>query len=303
MEHISVLKKEALELLDIKKDGVYIDGTLGRGGHSKEILKKLDKGHLYCFDLDIEAINSGEKNLKDYRNNLTIINDNFKNMFNYIENVDGILLDLGVSSPQFDDEQRGFSYRFNSKLDMRMDQKQEFSAYELVNTYDLNQLTRIFKEYGEEKFAYKIAKNIIEYRQTKTIETTFELVDIVKNSKPNKVLKTKGHPAKQVFQAIRIEVNKELESLEYFLENFSKHLKKDAKVAIITFHSLEDRMVKRKFQELTKDLDDKRLILKESEIKKADFELVNRKAIVSDEDELKANSRAKSAKLRVIKRK
>lgn len=303
MEHISVLKKEALELLDIKKDGVYIDGTLGRGGHSKEILKKLDKGHLYCFDLDIEAINSGEKNLKDYRNNLTIINDNFKNMFNYIENVDGILLDLGVSSPQFDDEQRGFSYRFNSKLDMRMDQKQEFSAHELVNTYDLNQLTRIFKEYGEEKFAYKIAKNIIEYRQTKTIETTFELVDIVKNSKPNKVLKTKGHPAKQVFQAIRIEVNKELESLEYFLENFSKHLKKDAKVAIITFHSLEDRMVKRKFQELTKDLDDKRLILKESEIKKADFELVNRKAIVSDEDELKANSRAKSAKLRVIKRK
>lgn len=303
MEHISVLKKEALELLDIKKDGVYIDGTLGRGGHSKEILKKLDKGHLYCFDLDIEAINSGEKNLKDYRNNLTIINDNFKNMFNYIENVDGILLDLGVSSPQFDDEQRGFSYRFNSKLDMRMDQKQEFSAYELVNTYDLNQLTRIFKEYGEEKFAYKIAKNIIEYRQTKTIETTFELVDIVKNSKPNKVLKTKGHPAKQVFQAIRIEVNKELESLEYFLENFSKHLKKDAKVAIITFHSLEDRMVKRKFQELTKDLDDKRLILKESEIKKADFELVNRKAIVSDEDELKANSRSKSAKLRVIKRK
>lgn len=303
MKHVSVLKNEAIELLQIKKDGVYVDGTLGRAGHTLEILKKLDTGHLYCFDLDQTAIKQSETLLEPYKGKYTIIHDNFKNMFQYVEQVDGILLDLGVSSPQFDDETRGFSYRFDSKLDMRMNQEQQLTATEVVNQYSLDQLTKLFRDYGEEKFAYPIAKRIVQKRTEKPIENSFELVELIKEVKPAKVLKTKGHPAKQVFQALRIEVNKELESLEYFLEQFPKHLKSDARVAVITFHSLEDRLVKKRFKELSEVQDDKRLILKASEIKQAEFERLHKKVIVSTEQELEANSRAKSAKLRGIRRK
>lgn len=300
MKHISVLKDEAISLLGVKDDGVYIDGTLGRGGHSLEIVKRLKNGHLYSFDLDSSAINESSINLKDYQHKCTLIHDNYANMFKHVDQVDGILLDLGVSSPQFDDGGRGFSYRYDARLDMRMDKGAKLDAYELVNNADVDELTRIFRDYGEEKFAYKIAKEIEKNRLINPIETTFELVEIIKKAKPAKILKTKGHPAKQVFQALRIAVNHELESLEVFLENFDQHLKANGRVVIITFHSLEDRLVKRKFKELSAVIDDKRLMLKAYEIPKPNYELINRKPIIANDEENIENPRAKSAKLRGI---
>lgn len=302
IEHISVLKKETIDLLEIKKNGIYVDGTLGRCGHTLEILKKLDKGHLYCFDLDLEAIEKGHQILQEYKGKYTIIHDNYKNMDSYIEKVDGIILDLGVSSPQFDNAERGFSYRYNSRLDMRMNSETKLSAYEIVNNYDLNSLNRIFKEYGEEKNSYKIASKIIEARKLKPIETTFELVDIIKSCLSNKVLKEKGHPAKQVFQSLRIEVNDELNSLEEFLNKIPAILKKDGRVAIISFHSLEDRLIKNYFKKFSTVKDDKRIVIKQQDLIKPDFELLNKKIIISTTEELEINSRAKSAKLRGIKR-
>lgn len=301
-KHYTVLKDEAVSLLEIDKDGIYVDATLGRAGHSLEIVKRLDKGRLYCFDLDPQAIKQCQIILKDYLDKVEIIHDNFANMFKYVTKVDGILLDLGVSSPQFDEVDRGFTYRYDAKLDMRMNLDQQFSAYELINTYSQTELFRIFRDYGEEKFAYQIAKNICQSRLDHPIKTTLELVEIIRNSKPQKVLKEKGHPAKQVFQAIRIAVNEELKALEQFLNEFSNHLNKGARVVVITFHSLEDRLVKRKFKELSQDKDDKNLVLKVSEIEKAEFELINKKVILPSEIELAQNNRSKSAKLRAIKK-
>jgi len=300
-KHKSVLLNECIEALDIKENGIYVDGTLGRGGHSKEILKKLKNGKLYVFDLDEEAIKESKEVLKDY-DNVIYIHDNFMNMDKYIDQVDGILLDLGVSSPQFDEGDRGFSYRLDARLDMRMNKEASLSAYEVVNEYSEAELVRIFRDYGEEDFARKIASNIVKQREEKNITTTFELVEVIKASKPARVLSKKGHPAKQCFQAIRIEVNKELDALQTFLELFPKILKVNGRVAIITFHSLEDRLVKKRFKELSSVHDDLRIAKRPEEIETPDFELVNRKALVASDAELLDNSRSKSAKLRVIKK-
>ena len=303
MKHYSVMLNECIEMLEIKPDGLYIDGTLGRGGHSFEILKRLTTGKLIVFDLDETAIKEAKERLADYQN-VEYIHDNFANMYKYVEDasVDGILLDLGVSSPQFDDESRGFSYRFDSRLDMRMDQNQKISAYDVVNTYSKSDLALVLKKYGEEPFANRIADFIVKERMNKPIETTFELVDVIKKSLPAKILAKKGHPAKQTFLAIRIEVNHELDSLKTVLETFDKKLKVNGIMAIITFHSLEDRLVKTRFNELSKVVVDKRIALRPEEIETAPFELINRKVIIANEHELEENSRSKSAKLRGIRR-
>ena len=263
-KHQSVMPNQAIELLDIKSNGIYVDGTLGRAGHTKLILEKLTDGKLYCFDLDEQAIEESKQLLKDY-DNVVFIHDNFANMNKYVEKVDGILLDLGVSSPQFDEAQRGFSYRYDGPLDMRMDQSNSLSAYEVVNNYSKQELLRVLWDYGEEKNARRIVDSIIENRP---IKTTFELVEAIKKALPAKVLAKKGHPAKQSFQAIRIEVNKELESLETFLEEFDEILNEDGNVVIITFHSLEDRLVKRKFKQLSSVKDDLRIALRPEEVEK-----------------------------------
>ena len=303
MKHYSVMLDECIEMLNIKEDGIYVDGTLGRGGHSLQILKRLTTGKLYVFDLDETAIKEAKERLADY-DNVVYIHDNFANMYKYFDDdsLDGILLDLGVSSPQFDDESRGFSYRFDSRLDMRMDQSQEISAYDVINSYSKSDLALVLKKYGEEPFANRIADFIVKERMNKPIETTFELVDVIKKSLPAKVLAKKGHPAKQTFQAIRIEVNHELDSLKTVLETFDKKLKINGIMAIITFHSLEDRLVKIRFNELSKVVVDKRIALRPEEIETAPFELINRKVIIATEEELEENSRSKSAKLRGIKR-
>ena len=296
-KHISVFANRAIELLQIKENGIYIDGTLGRGGHSKLILDRLKKGKLYCFDLDNQAIEECKELLKDY-DNVEFIHDNFANMNRYVDKVDGILLDLGVSSPQFDEAQRGFSYRFDGPLDMRMNLEDELSAYEVVNNYPSEKLIEILKEYGQERNAVRIAGSIIEKRP---INTTFELVDAIKQALPAKVLSKKGHPAKQTFQAIRIEVNKELDSLKQFLNSFDDILDIDGNVVIITFHSLEDRLVKYRFKELSSIKDDLRIAKRPEEVEKARYRLLNH-GDKPDKQEIESNHRASSAIIRGIKK-
>ena len=296
-KHISVMPCETLELLDVKQDGIYVDGTLGRGGHSKLILEKLKNGKLYCFDLDEQAIEESKQLLKDY-DNVIYIHDNFMNMNKYVEKVDGILLDLGVSSPQFDEAERGFSYRNDGPLDMRMNKEDKFSAYDVVNKYDEEKLADVLYKYGEEKYSRSIARKIVEARP---IKTTFELVDVIKSALPAKVLSKKGHPAKQSFQAIRIEVNHELDSLKTFLESFDEILKVDGRLVIITFHSLEDKLVKKCFKDLSTVNDDKRIALRPEQIEKARYELLNHGKKANDE-EIENNRRAKSAIVRGIRK-
>lgn len=296
-EHISVMPERAIELLDVKEDGIYVDGTLGRGGHSKLILEKLNKGKLYCFDLDEEAIEESSKVLKDH-DNVVYIHDNYMNMNRYVDQVDGILLDLGVSSPQFDEAKRGFSYRYDGPLDMRMNRKDELSAYDVVNGYSEERLAEVLWEYGEERYARKIAARIVESRP---ITTTLELVEVIRSALPAKVLSKKGHPAKQTFQAIRIEVNHELESLKSFLNSFDPILKPDGRVVIITFHSLEDKLVKYCFKRLSTVEDDKRIALRPEEVKQADYILLNH-GDKADDEEIENNRRAKSAIIRGIKK-
>ncbi|MBR3265654.1 MAG: 16S rRNA (cytosine(1402)-N(4))-methyltransferase RsmH [Erysipelotrichaceae bacterium] len=297
IKHVSVMPQKAIDLLKIKEDGVYVDGTLGRGGHSKLILERLKKGKLYCFDLDEEAIKESKEVLKEY-DNVIYIHDNYMNMNKYVDQVDGILLDLGVSSPQFDEAVRGFSYRYDGPLDMRMDQSDELSAYEVVNEYDEERLAKVLYEYGEEKNAKRIARKIVEERP---IETTLQLVEVIKRALPYKVLSKKGHPAKQSFQAIRIEVNHELDSLKHFLDNFDQILKVDGRVVIITFHSLEDKMVKYCFRRLSSVDDDKRIALRPEEVKQAPYELLNH-GDKADKEEIENNSRAKSAIIRGVRK-
>lgn len=284
-------------MLDVKEDGVYIDGTLGRGGHSRRILEKLKTGKLYCFDLDMEAIQESKENLKEFPN-VEFIHDNYKNMFRYVKHADGILLDLGVSSPQFDEADRGFSYRYDGPLDMRMDRDDPLSAYDVVNGYSREELEKILREYGEERFSRRIAEKIVENRP---IETTMQLVEAIKSALPAKVLHGKGHPAKQTFQAIRIEVNHELDSLKEFLDGFDSILNEDGTVVIISFHSLEDRMVKQCFRRLTTVEDDKRIALRPEQIKKANYRLLNR-GEKADESEIETNHRAKSAIIRGVRK-
>ena len=308
-EHIPVLLNEVIENLNINPDGIYIDLTLGRAGHSSEILKRLsNKGKLIGFDQDIDAIQASIERLSKISSNFEVIKSNFENIKEEllkrgITKVDGILADLGVSSPQFDQGDRGFSYRFDAKLDMRMDQNANLSAYEIVNTYSLIDLTRIFREYGEEKYAYEIAKRIVREREQKPIETTFELVDIIKRSLPSKELSKKGHPAKQVFQALRIETNRELEVLETMLKDGLELLSSKGRMAIITFQSLEDRIVKNIFKEVSTPKATPRWMPSLPEDQEVDYQLINKKVIVASEEELKRNPRSESAKLRVIERK
>ncbi len=304
MEHKTVLLEEAIELLDVRENKIYVDATLGGGGHSSLILEKLNNtGFLYCFDQDQYAIDYAKKRLCNY-SNFTIIHSNFSNLKEKlnelgINKIDGIIYDLGVSSFQFDDETRGFSYRFDSILDMRMDKDNPLTAKFVVNNYSQEDLIYIFNKYGEEKFSYNIAKNIIEYRKQKEINTTFELVDIIKKSIPTKFLKGKGHPAKQVFQALRIEVNKELNVIEKSLNDAFEILNKDGKIVVISFHSLEDRIVKNLFKEKVTDYTDKKIPLKNIHF---DYELLTKKPIVPNDIELESNNRSHSAKMRAIKK-
>lgn len=306
MEHISVLLKETIEMLQVKDDGIYVDCTLGRAGHSCEILKRCKHGHLYAFDCDQNAINESVPRLNEVGENYTCIHDVFENLGKQLDaygvnQVDGILLDLGVSSPQFDDGQRGFSYRQEARLDMRMNQEQELDAWKVVNTYSLDELTRVLREYGEEPFARKIAQKIVVQRETKSIDTTFELVDVIKSALPASVLRKKGHPAKQSFQAIRMEVNQELPQLRIVLKEGLKRLKPQGRMVVITFHSLEDRIVKDEFKSVaTPKKVDKRL--PQIGIEKLEYQLVNRKPVLASTQELNENNRAHSAKLRGIER-
>ena len=304
--HISVLLNESINALNLKEDGIYVDCTLGYAGHSSEILKRIRRGCLFAFDQDKDAINYSREKLSKIGDNFTIIDSNFVHIKEKLKEqgitkVDGILFDLGVSSVQLDQDTRGFSYHNDARLDMRMDQNQKLSAYEVVNEYDEKSLIDIFYKYGEEKFSPVIAKNIVKYRQTKKIETTLELVEIIKKSYPAKARKEK-HPARKVFQAIRIEVNNELNVLEKALTDALDLLNVGGRLAVISFHSLEDRIVKNIFREKT-ELDDlvKGLpIIPEEYIK--EYKLVVNKPIIPSDEELEFNNRSRSAKLRVIEK-
>lgn len=305
-KHVSVMPEECMQALNLKNDGVYFDGTLGGSGHSYEILKRTaPKGRLIATDLDTVAIENGKEKLKEFSGRFKLFNRNFKDFNAVLDEadetlIDGALLDLGFSSNQLT-EQRGFSYMEDQPLDMRMNKNASLSAKTVLNEYSEQKLTEIFYKYGEEKFSKIIAKNICQYRKEKTIDTTFEVVNIIKKSIPKR-FQVNGHPAKKVFQAIRIEVNGELEGLDKVIFDIVRRLKSGGRIAIITFHSLEDRIVKNAFAELEKDcVCDKRLPIcvcgKTREIK-----LVNNKPILASEEELARNSRAKSAKLRVAQK-
>ena len=302
-EHIPVIATETIENLNIKPDGVYLDLTLGKGGHSKMILERLsDEGTLIALDQDKEAIEAAKENLKDF-SNVIFVNSNFEKIdeilrdlgFDYI---DGALMDIGVSSYQIDNADRGFSYMKDGPLDMRMNQENELTAEIIVNEYSQDELEKIFFEYGEEKFSRLIAKNIIKAREDYRIDTTFKLKDIVTKS----IKSNEAHPEKRVFQALRIEVNRELDVLKDTIDKVVDHLNKDGRLAIITFHSLEDRIVKNKFKDLATDC----ICPPEFPVcvcnHKAKVKIITRKPITASKQELKENSRAKPAKLRVCQR-
>lgn len=305
-KHISVLLNESISSLNLDENSIIVDATLGYGGHSSNILDRINKGYLFAFDQDSEAIRHSTSRLSAIGTNFTIIKSNFVHMKKELEKlgvkkVDGVLFDLGVSSPQLDDSFRGFSYHNDARLDMRMDREQELSAYEVVNEYSKEDLTRIFFKYGEDKFAKNIAKKICEARLEKPIETTLELVEIIKAAVPMKFRKDK-HPARQIFQAIRIEVNHELDVIEPALEQALDLIKVGGRVAVITFHSLEDRIVKKYFKEKCECDDRVKGMPNIPDEYLPDFKLVVNKAIVPSEEEIKNNPRARSSKLRVIER-
>ena len=305
--HISVLLNECLEGLNIKENGIYVDGTLGGAGHSSEILKRLSKeGRLIGIDQDTDALKAAKERLKDY-SNVTFVHSNFSNIENVLNNlnidgVDGILMDLGVSSYQLDEGERGFSYMKDAPLDMRMNRDNDFSAYNVINEYSEEDLYRIIRDYGEEKFARRIASFIVENRQEKNIETTLELVEIIKSAIPAKARREGPHPAKRTFQAIRIEVNSELSILNKTIEDGVGKLNKGGRMAIITFHSLEDRIVKNKFRDLAVSC----RCPKEFPVcvcgEKAKVKVISRKAIEPTKEEVDINPRSRSAKLRVIEK-
>lgn len=305
-KHTPVLLNECLSALNIKPDGIYVDGTLGGGGHSGEILKRLTTGRLIAFDKDDDALASTSQKLSKFGDKITYVKDDFKNMAEKvksmgIEGVDGILLDLGVSSYQLDNAERGFSYRFDSRLDMRMDKTASLDAYDVVNTYSKEELIRILYNYGEESFAKAIVNKIIEARNEKAIETTGELTRLIENAIPKKFW-GRGSVAKKTFQAIRIEVNHELEGLDKAINQMIDLLSPSGRLAIITFHSLEDRIVKNVFKERsTNCICDKSIPFCVCN-HKADVILVNKKPIEAGKEELEKNSRSSSAKLRVIQK-
>ena len=304
-KHYSVLLNEAIEYLNIKPNGIYVDCTLGGGGHSSEILKRLKDGHLYSFDQDDYAIERATDRLSKISNSFTIIKSNFKDiktaLQNYgVDHIDGVLYDLGVSSFQLDIPERGFSYRYDAPLDMRMDQGKPLTAEIVVNEYSFQELFTIFQRYGEEPFAKQIARKIEEVRKTKRIQTTFELVDVIKSALPQKVLNKKGHPAKQVFQALRIAVNDELRVFEDSLNDALNMLNPKGRCVVISFQSLEDRICKTIFKERSTINIPEGLPIVVKDL--APFELITRHPILPSEAELDENLRSHSAKMRVIEK-
>ncbi|WP_297281451.1 16S rRNA (cytosine(1402)-N(4))-methyltransferase RsmH [uncultured Anaerococcus sp.] len=302
-KHISVLADEVIENLNIKEDGIYVDLTLGKGGHSRLILESLsDKGRLIGFDQDEDALNAAKENLKDF-SNVDFIKSNFEKFEEVlkdieIEKIDGALMDIGVSSYQIDNGDRGFSYMHDGPLDMRMDTTNELTAEKIVNEYPKDELVRVFSEYGEERFSKTIARKIVEVRKNQRIDTTFKLRELIQKS----VRSNEAHPEKRVFQALRIEVNRELEVLENTLEQVVDHLNIGGRLCVISFHSLEDRIVKNKFRDLEKDCICPPGLPVCVCDHKAKVKLVNKKPITASAKELKENSRSKSAKLRVCQR-
>ncbi|MDR7074466.1 16S rRNA (cytosine(1402)-N(4))-methyltransferase RsmH [Fictibacillus barbaricus] len=306
-DHITVLKQESVDALNIKPDGIYVDCTLGGAGHSSLILSKLETGHLYAFDQDDKAIENAREVLKDYEGKYTIIRSNFryiKDELNNlgIEKVDGILFDLGVSSPQLDEADRGFSYQHDAELDMRMDRTSELTAREIVNEWSFNELMKIISRYGEEKFAKQIARKIEAAREKKNIQTTGELVEIIKDAIPAPARRTGGHPAKRTFQAIRIAVNDELNAFEEALKDSIELLNLEGRIAVITFHSLEDRACKNILKKASQGPELPPGLPVIPEEYKPTLKLVTRKPIVPDEGELEDNRRSRSAKLRVAEK-
>lgn len=305
--HKSVLLDEVIESLNIKPDGYYVDGTLGGAGHALEVIKRLKGGRLIGIDQDADAIKAATERLIDYKNRVIIVRDNYVNIENIlkregIDKVDGIYVDLGVSSYQLDTADRGFTYRFDVPLDMRMDDRNELKASDIVNNYSEAELFHIIRDYGEDRFAKNIAKHIVEYRNKKKIETTFELVDIIKSAIPMKIQVTGGHPAKRTFQAIRIELNKELEVLKDSIDVMIELLKPGGRLSVITFHSLEDRIVKQAFKKAESPC----VCPKKFPVcvcgNKSKGRVITRKAVLPSKEELEENSRAKSAKLRVFEK-
>ena len=305
MLHKSVLLKETIESLNIKENGIYVDATLGYAGHASQILKKIPKGYLYGIDQDEFAIKKSDELLQTIGSNYHIIKNNFSKMKEElnkinINKVDGIIFDLGVSSVQLDFDERGFSFHKDAKLDMRMDTSKKFSAYNVVNEYDYDNLVRILRCYGEEKYASSIAKNIIRERSQKKITTTLELVDIIKKSMPIKEIKN-HHPARKTFQAIRIEVNNELDSLKEGLEQAIDLINVGGRISVISFHSLEDKIVKNIFNKYSKVPDNIKDLPYIPEYLEPKFKIIS-KCITASNEELNDNHRARSAKLRVIER-
>ncbi len=305
--HVTVLLNEAVEGLDIKPDGIYVDCTLGGAGHSSLILKQLTTGHLYCFDQDDTAIEAASKRLEAIGDNFTIIKSNFRYLkkelsLRGVDKVDGILFDLGVSSPQFDDGDRGFSYNYDARLDMRMDQDAKLDAHYIVNNYSYEQLVEIMFKYADEKFAKQIARKIESKRAIQPIDTTFQLVEIIKEAIPAYARRKGGHPAKRTFQALRIAVNDELNVFDIAIKDALDLLNVGGRVSVITFHSLEDKICKYTFNEVSKLKDvPKGLPVIPLEMQPK-FKLINKKPIVASESELEDNHRSHSAKLRVIER-
>ena len=307
--HVTVLLHETVDMLDVKPDGVYVDATLGGAGHSEYLLGKLsESGHLYVFDQDQHAIENAKTRLSPFieRGMVTFIKGNFRQLKERLNElgvteIDGICYDLGVSSPQLDERERGFSYKKDAPLDMRMNQEASLTAYEVVNSYDYHDLVRIFFKYGEDKFSKQIARKIEQTRAIKPIETTTELAEIIKSAKPAKELKKKGHPAKQIFQAIRIEVNDELGAADESIQQAMDLLAIGGRISVITFHSLEDRLTKQLFKEASTVEVPKGLPCIPDELKPK-MELVNRKPILPSQEELEENNRSHSAKLRVAQK-
>lgn len=297
--------KETIDYLNIKEDGVYVDCTLGGAGHAQYLLNQLsDSGHLIAIDQDTTAIENAKNVLKEHLHKVTFVHSNFRELSEIlnelnIEKVDGIYYDLGVSSPQLDVPERGFSYHHDAKLDMRMDQTQELSAYEVVNEWKFEELVRIFHRYGEEKFAKQIARRIEQNRELKPIETTLELVESIKEGIPAKARRKGGHPAKRIFQAIRIAVNDELAAFEDSLEQAINYVEVNGRISVITFHSLEDRLCKQMFQEYEKGPEVPRGLPVIPEAYTPKLKRVNRKPITATDEDTDSNNRARSAKLRV----
>lgn len=305
--HKPIMVEEVIKGLNIKEDGIYVDGTLGGGGHSLEIVKRVKNGKLIGIDQDKNAIEKARERLNDYKDKTIIVHDNYLNIENIlhglnIEKVDGILLDLGVSSHQLDEGERGFSYHQDAPLDMRMNRDESFTAWNVVNKYNMQEIEKILWEYGEEKWAKRIAEFIVRERKVKTIDTTLELVDIIKKAIPKGARSENQHPARKTFQGIRIEVNKELEIIKRVLPKMVKLLKKGGRLCIIDFHSLEDRIVKRSFKELNKECicpPDFPICVCD---KKKEINIITKKPITPKKEEIENNPRSRSAKLRIAEK-